>query len=128
MARSLMHPRQAASFKDRFLRERVTAYTGTTYTTVATDALGPLADVSCYLVPINRQAAATGDDRAELASIRDLWFDPDRTIPEGARVVVAGHLAPDGSPARWNTRRGTFIVERAPDGTALYKQCDVTRA
>lgn len=128
MARALVHPRSAGSFKDRFLRDRATVYVGNTWTTIATDALGNLSAVPCYLVPISRIPAATGAQRAELAAIRDFWFDPDRTIPEDARIMVSGHLAPDGSPARWNVRRGTFIVERAPDGTVLYKRCDCTRA
>lgn len=128
MARVLVHPRKAPSFKDRYLRDRATVYVGNTWTTVAADALGNLVDVPCYLVPINRQPAATSQERADLAAIRDLWFDPSRTIPEDARLTVVGHLAPDGSLARWNVRRGTFIAERAPDGTALFKRCDCTRA
>jgi hypothetical protein len=122
MARAFLHPRAAGSFRERFLRERASVFTGATWTT-------PLfTDVACALLPVDRQPATTAQGRAELAAIREFRFDPDVVVPEFARIEVAGHLAPNGTTARWQPRAGTFVTETAPDGTALYKRCDLTRA
>lgn len=132
MARGFLHPRAAGRFKDRFLRERAAVFVGSTWTTPAMDPVTglPLDAVPCALIPISdRQPGVTSDERAELAATRVLRFDPDVSIPENARVAVAGHLNPiTGQTARWNVKRGTFVTERAPDTTALYKRCDVVRA
>lgn len=93
------------------------------YTTVLTSNL------ACRLAHLNRQPAATGNQRAELAGIRVFLSDPAYTIPENAQIEVVGVTGPDGvTPARWNVRAGTLATMRGPSGAASFRQCDVTRA
>ena len=113
------------------LSSRATVYGGASYAAVQNDPITgqPLANVACWLKTVRRQPASTGAARRELAALRELWFDPAVTIPEhGVRIEVAGHLAPNGATARWNPNAGTFQVDQAPDGTAIVKRVDCTRA
>lgn len=85
--------------------------------------------VACRLAHVNRQPAATGQQRTELAGIRVLLWDPTYSLPETAQVEVTGVTGPDGSTAaRWNVRAGTLATMRGPNGQAAYRQADVVRA
>lgn len=93
------------------------------YTTVLRSSL------ACRLAHVNRQSAATGPQRTELAGIRLFLWDPAYSLPETAQIEVAGVTGPDGvTLARWNVRAGTLAAMRGPLGTAVYRQADVTRA
>jgi hypothetical protein len=93
------------------------------YTTVLRSGL------VCRLAHVNRQSAATGPSRTELAGIRVLLWDPAYSLPETAQVEVAGVTGPDGTTAaRWNVRAGTLATMRGPSGQAVYRQADVVRA
>lgn len=59
-------------------------------------------------------------ERAELAALRNMLWEPDYVLPETAQVEVDG--------IRWNPVPGTFGAMRGPSGTVLYRRCDVVRA
>lgn len=85
--------------------------------------------LSCRLAHVNRQPAATGAQRTDLASIRVFLWDPAYSLPETAQIEVTGVTGPDGSTlARWNVRAGTVATMRGPSGQACYRQADVVRA
>lgn len=90
----------------------VTAATGL-YTTVATTGL------RCRLAHIDNRPAATAPDRAELAAIRNMLWEPSYVMPEQAQVEVAG--------IRWNPVPGTFGAFRGPSGAVVYRRCDLVR-
>jgi hypothetical protein len=107
--------------------QRATIYGRNTGTGRYTDLLK--ADLACRLAHVNRQAGATGAQRAELAGLRTFLWDSAYSLPENAQIEVDGVTGPDGAtPARWNVRSGTLATLRGPSGQASYKQCDVTRA
>ena len=83
------------------------------YTTVERSGL------RCRLAHVNQQPAATGADRAELAAIRNLLWEPGYEMPETAQVDVAG--------VRWNVVPGTFGAYRGPTGAVVYRRCDLVR-
>jgi hypothetical protein len=89
-----------------------TASTGK-YTTVF------LATLACRLVrPKALIAAASTGARVELLADKDLWFDPDVTIPEQCRVLIDG--------VYWQPRAGSF--ENLGDGvTVVAHRCMVIR-
>lgn len=74
----------------------------------------------CRLAHVSTRPAATGGDRAELAAIRNLLWEPDYVLPETAQVEVGG--------VRWNPVAGTFGAYRGPLGQVVYRRCDVVRA
>lgn len=83
----------------------------------------------CRLAHVNRQSAATGPARTELAGIRVFLWDPAYSLPETAQIEVAGVTGPDGvALARWNVRAGTLATMRGPSGQAVFRQADVVRA
>lgn len=87
------------------------------------------ANLACRLAHLNRQPAATGQQRTELAGIRVFLWDPEYALPEYSQIEVAGVTGPDGvTPARWNVRAGTIATLRGPSGQASYRQADVVRA
>ena len=96
---------------------------GGTYATVLRSG------VACRLAHVNRQPAATGQARRELAGIRVLMWDP-AYVPttEALRVRVDGVTGPDGAvTADWQVVAGTLATLRGPDGQAMYKRADLTR-
>jgi hypothetical protein len=87
------------------------------------------AGVACRLAHVSRQPAATSANRAELAAMRNLMWDPAYApSSETFRVVVDGVTGPDGStPAQWQPVAGTLATMRGPDGSPIYRKADVRR-
>jgi len=79
------------------------------------------AGLRCRLAHVNTQAASSGVERAELAALRNLIWDPGYVMPEAAQLVA-------GDGGRWNVQAGTLKALRGPSGTITYRQCDVVRA
>jgi hypothetical protein len=68
---------------------------------------------------VRRQPAATAEDRAELAALRELRWDPTYVLPEHAQVQ-------DTAGLRWNPVPGTFAAI-GPGGVLVFRQCDLVR-
>lgn len=77
------------------------------------------AALACRLLHLSLRAATSGSERAELAAIRTLIWDPSYVLPEEAQLVVDG--------VRWNTVPGSFAAHRGPAGQVTYRRCDVIR-
>lgn len=95
---------------------------GTVYTAnVTTGRFNVLAksNLACRLLHISLRPATTGPDRAELASKRDLIFDPLYAMPEQCQVLVDNVM--------WAPEAGTFGSFRDWDSTVVYKNCIVVR-
>ena len=78
------------------------------------------ADLRCRRAHVNAQPATSGAERADLAAIRDLIWEPDYLMPEHCRIVMDG--------VAWNPVSGTFRALRGPSGAVTYRQCDIVRA
>lgn len=103
------------------LTQRATVYaravSGGGYTNVVKTEL------KCSLNPLSRQAAATSDQRAELANGGMLEWERGYSMPDQAQVAV------DAYPGqRWNVRKGTVWPEFGPDGGLISWRADVVRA
>jgi hypothetical protein len=77
------------------------------------------ADLKCRLAHVNTRPAASGNERAELAAIRNMLFDPSYVMTENVQVLVDG--------VRWQPVPGTFGALRGPSGRVVYRRCDVVR-
>lgn len=77
------------------------------------------AQLKCRLAHVNTQPAVSGNERAELAALRNMLFDPDYVMPENVQVLVDG--------IRWQPVVGTFGALRGPSGQVVYRRCDVVR-
>jgi hypothetical protein len=87
---------------------------GGQYTTVAK------AGLRCSLTMMNLQNVTSMQDRAELATLRQLKWEHDYTMPDNAQIEIAGR--------RWNPRKDTIILRAArPGGEPLYWMADVVR-
>lgn len=73
----------------------------------------------CRLAHVSLQPASSGFQRAELAAIRELYWEPSYVMPETAVLEVNG--------ARWNVRAGTFGAFKDEAGVVQYRHCDVER-
>lgn len=78
------------------------------------------AGLRCQLAHIGRSPGASGPERAELAGVRVLYWDPAYTLPsEHVRIVVAGQA--------WNVVAGT-VTEQADERNVLqYRKADLVR-
>ena len=74
----------------------------------------------CRLAHVNQRPAATGAERAELAAMRNLIFEPGFHMPEQCQIDING--------VKWNPRAGTFGAFSGPTGAILYRKVDVVRA
>ena len=109
----------------RLLKHRATVYTravsGGTYTTVATTGL------KCLLQQVNVRPPATSQERAQMADLRTLYFDPSYTMPESAQIAVDVE-----SGVRWNVVSGTVVPDIVPDivpgNVVVMQHADVRRA
>lgn len=78
-------------------------------------------DLACRLLHVTPTPAATARDRAELAAVRRLIFDPAYFLPTPCQIEVRGQ--------RWRpTDNRTIATYRDLDGTAVYAAVDVVRA
>jgi hypothetical protein len=75
--------------------------------------------LACRLVHMPLRHVSTGADRAELAGMRNLIFDPEFILPEECQVEVDG--------TRWSPRPGTFGAYRDWNSNLAYRRCDVVR-
>jgi hypothetical protein len=81
----------------------------------AFDAVVPEGNaVAARFVHLSRASAATAADRAELAALRELRWDPAFLLPETAQVA-------DSAGVRWNPTPGTFAQR------PVYRSADVVR-
>lgn len=92
------------------------------YTAAASGAytVAGTAGVACRLALVPTDTTPTGTDRAELASTRRLLWDAAVTLAETAQVEV--------DSVRWNVVPGTLAAVRGPNGSVIYRRCDVVRA
>jgi hypothetical protein len=72
----------------------------------------------CRLAHVPR-GGQTGPDRAELAALRVLLWEPGYVMPETAQIEVDG--------VRWQPVAGTFGALKGPIGAVTYRQADVRR-
>lgn len=106
----------AALTEELVLTQRAVVYTGSNWTTVAKTGL------RCSFVPANRQAAATGRDRADLALSGTLEWERSYAMPTGARVEI------DAYPGiRFNVQRGTVMPSLGPGNGTLNWTAEVVR-
>jgi hypothetical protein len=95
-----------------------TVYTpnGTTgeYTVVAQSNL------PCRLVYIQNAPGALENERAAIGENRRLLWSDEYVMPDEAQVDING--------TRWNVRAGTYGTPTGPDGTVIYRRCEVTQA
>jgi len=101
------------------LIDRATVYTPdpTTgrFTVVATSGL------RCRLAHVSGEAGASRLERAELAALRNLIWEPGYVMPEEARVLIDG--------VTYALTPGTYKALRGPSGAITrYRQCDAVRA
>ncbi|HXI17971.1 MAG TPA: hypothetical protein VNM48_16535 [Chloroflexota bacterium] len=105
-----------------YFRDTAVVYTENA-TTGAFDSLIK-SGLACRLEVISRrEAGATGPDRAELGTIRELYSDPDYDLKTNGRY---GQIEIGGE--RWNPEPNSFFLEKHHDGTPLYWRCDLTGA
>jgi hypothetical protein len=65
-------------------------------------------------------AATSAPERAELAAVRVLYFDPAYSLPsDHCQVEVRGE--------RWNVVPGTVTDQRDQRDVLCYRKCDLTR-
>jgi len=74
--------------------------------------------ISCRLALI-RPGTTGAQERAELATLRRLFWGPNYVMPDHAQVLIDG--------ARWNVVQDTLAASTWIDGTAINYQCDVVR-
>lgn len=79
--------------------------------------------LKCFLQPLNREAARTSVERAELANGATFYWDASYDMAENAQVEVDAYAG-----TRWNVRAGTLWPEMAPGNVVIYHRCDVVRA
>jgi hypothetical protein len=77
-------------------------------------------NLACRMTHI--QSIGNARDRAELAAMRRLLFDPSYTMPEYAQIAVANRQG------RWNVRSGTIGTYHGPLGQDEFSRCDLIRA
>jgi hypothetical protein len=77
------------------------------------------AGLRCRLLHVNIHPAATSSDRAELAAIRDMIWDPLYSMPEQCQVVVGSTY--------WQPVAGTFGAFRDWDSVLVYRRAQVVR-
>lgn len=73
--------------------------------------------LACRLAHV--RGGASQNERAELAAVRNMIWDPSYVLPETAQVEVDG--------VRWNPVAGTFAAYRGPSSQVLYRRCDLVR-
>lgn len=83
------------------------------YTTSVNPAL------ACRLMHIPLNRAQRQQERAELAGMRHMLFDPEFVMDEHSQLDVDG--------VRWEPLPGSFGAFRDWHGTVIYRQCDVLR-
>lgn len=76
--------------------------------------------LACRLAYIQQGGSDIGGEREDLGSRRRLLWEADYTMPDTARVVVAGES--------WHVVAGTFGAMRGPRGEVVYRRCEVVRA
>jgi hypothetical protein len=75
----------------------------------------------CQLAHVSGGSATTAPDRAELAAMRVLYFDPSYSLPsDHCQVEVRGE--------RWNVLAGTVTEQRNVSDVLVYRRCDLMRA
>jgi hypothetical protein len=75
--------------------------------------------LACRLVHMPLRHVSTGADRAELAGMRNLIFDPSYVMPEQCQVLI--------DDTYWQPRPGTFGAYRDWTSNVAYRRCDVMR-
>lgn len=104
------------------LTQRATVYSRTNNTGPYNNAVK--SGLACLLLPINRQPAATGAGRRELAAIGEFRYDALYDLPtSGVQLEI------DAYPGvRWNPVAATGWPDYAPGIGVVGRTVDVTRA
>ncbi len=95
---------------------------GTVYTEAATSGRYTVlakSNLACRLIHMPLRHVTTGSDRAKLAGMRNLMFDPEYIMPEECQVEVDG--------VRWQPKPGTFGAYRDWNSNVAYRRCDAVR-
>lgn len=74
----------------------------------------------CRLAYIQTGPADVGQERENIGSRRRLLWEDNYTMPDTAQVEVESQ--------RWNVLAGTFGALTGPDGSVVYRRCEVVRA
>lgn len=78
------------------------------------------ASLRCQLAHVSSGAARTAPDRAELAALRVLFFDPAYTLPsDHCQVEVRGQ--------RWTVIAGTVTEQRDASDVLVYRRADLMK-
>jgi hypothetical protein len=100
--------------------------TATVYTRDATPqkqyTVVAMSGLKCNLQPVNRSTAPTGPDRADLANLAVLRWDPSYEMPEFARVVISSRPG-----ETYQVRPGTITPDVGAGGVVVLRHCDVER-
>ncbi len=75
--------------------------------------------LACRLSTVSAKGATSAPDRAELAAIRQLFWDPSYTMPTYCQVEIGG--------VRWNPIPAT-IAAPTKGGAVVFRVCDVVKA
>jgi hypothetical protein len=78
------------------------------------------ANLLCRLAYIQQGGSDIGGQREDIGSRRRLLWAEVYTMPETAQVEVSGE--------RWNVLAGTVGAMTGPDGSVVYRRCEVVRA
>ena len=76
-------------------------------------------NLAARLSTVSAKGATSAPDRAELAAVRQLFWDPSYTMPTYCQVEIGG--------VRWNVVPNT-IAAPTKGGVVIYCSCDVVRA
>lgn len=75
--------------------------------------------LACRLLHIPLNRAQRQQDRAELAGMRHMMFDPTFVMDEHSQIDVDG--------VRWEPLPGSFGAFRDWHGVVIYRSCDILR-
>ena len=75
--------------------------------------------LACRLAVARRGPEDVGGEREDIGARRRLLWEAAYTMPDEAQVEVGG--------VRWNVLAGTFSDIRGPDGSVVYRRCEVTK-
>jgi hypothetical protein len=74
----------------------------------------------CRLSIVGSGQARSGDERAELAALRRLYWAESYAMPNDVQVEI--------DDERWNVMNGTQQAPTMPGGAVAYRSCDLARA
>lgn len=101
-----------------YFRDTATIYTENA-TTGAFDVVARTG-LACRLVAVDRQAGATGPDRADLAALREMHSDPTYSIPPYSHLLIDGRT--------WTPNPRTSLLEKHHNGDGIFWRSDLVES